>query len=422
MRAGLLLALAGILAVMLLGPLAAAQNPPPASPPPPEQTAAPSSSPPAGQAAPAFTPEQLDQLTAPIALYPDPLVGQILMAATYPLEVVEADRWLQQPANAALKGDQLTVALAQQLWDASVKSLVAFPQILRMMDSNLTWTEQLGDAFLAAQSGVMDSVQRLRQKAEAAGKLQSTPQQTVSTDDGIIVIEEPNPNSVYVPVYDPNVAYGPWPYPDYPPDYFPGLFPGADIGPLGFGWWDVGIIAPLWGWYHWDWHHHRIDIDPHRFNAINPHQPPITSDVWQHDPSHRDGVPYRDPAVRARYQGAAAAATIRAARGFPVVAPAAPARPAVNTGAVQPRLAAPARPAAEAAPTVLHPAPPLVQSLGSGPEVRTQSARGQASRMSAPAPRPAVIAPAPRAPAPAPRFVPPAPRAAPVAHGGGEHR
>ena len=231
MRGGLLLALAGTFVVMLLGSSAIAQNQPPPAP-----------------AAAPLTPAQLDQLTAPIALYPDALVGQILMAATYPLEVVEAARWVQQPANASLKGDQLAAALVPQPWDPSVKSLVAFPQILKMMNGNLTWTEQLGDAFLAAQSAVMDLVQRLRQQAETAGKLKSTSQMAVSTVGGFIVIAPPNPNSLYVPVYNPNDIYGAWAYPDYPPDYFPGYFPGVEIGPLGFGWWDVGIIAPLWGW------------------------------------------------------------------------------------------------------------------------------------------------------------------------------
>ena len=196
MRAGLLLALAGTFVVTLLGSSAIAQNQPPPAP-----------------AAAPLTPGQLDQLTAPIALYPDALVGQILMAATYPLEVVEAARWVQQPANASLKGDQLAAALVQQPWDPSVKSLVVFPQILKMMNGNLTWTEQLGDAFLAAQSAVMDSVQRLRQQAEAAGKLQSTAQMVVSTVGGLIVIAPPDPNSVYVPVYNPNDIYGAWAYP-----------------------------------------------------------------------------------------------------------------------------------------------------------------------------------------------------------------
>lgn len=132
---------------------------------------------------------QLDQLTAPIALYPDALVGQILMAATYPLEIVEAHRWLQDPANAALKGDELAAALQQQSWDLSVKSLVPFPQILQMMDNDLEWTERIGDAFLAQQSAVMDSIQRLRQRAAATGSLTSTPQETVSTEDQDIDIE-----------------------------------------------------------------------------------------------------------------------------------------------------------------------------------------------------------------------------------------
>jgi hypothetical protein len=406
MRAGLLPAFAGTLAVILLGSLAAAQDPPPASPPLSDQTAAPSPSPPPEQTAAPFKPEQLDQLIAPIALYPDPLLGQILMAATYPLEIVEADRWLQQPANAALKGDQLAAALAQQLWDPSVKSLVAFPQILGMMDGNLTWTEQLGDAFLADQAAIMDSAQRLRHKAATAGNLQSTPQEVVSEEGGVITIEPPEQNIVNVPVYDPSV-YGAWPYPDYPPDYFPGSFPGVAIGPLGFGWLDVGIIAPLWGWASCDWGRHRINIEASRFGAGNIAQPALASGVWQHDPSHRGGVPYRDPAVRARYQGAATAEAIRDARGFPVVAPAAPASPTANA----------ARPAAaaEAAPAVLRPPPPVVQSLGSGSEVRAQAERGQASRISVPAPRAVVVAPAPRA-------VAPAPRAAPAPQGRGEHR
>ena len=450
MRGGLIPAFAGALAVMLLGSLAAAQDQPTPPPPPPGQAA------PADQAAAQLTPEQLDQLTAPIALYPDPLVGQILIAATYPLEVVEADRWLQQPANAALKGDQLAAALAQQPWDPSVKSLVAFPQILKMMDGNLTWTEQLGDAFLAAQPAVMDSVQRLRQKAEAAGKLKSTPQQVVSNDGGVILIEPPDPNSCYVPVYDPSVVYGTWPYPDYPPYYFPSFFPGVTIGPLGVGWLDVGIVASLWGWDRSDWRGHRIDIDANRFNALNLHHPPIASGAWQHDPSHRGGVPYRDPAVRARFQGAATPEARRGVRGFPAVAPAPLARPtgiaARPPAAISGRPPAPeterapaaaaARPlapqierapaaaaarapapqierapaaAAARAPAVLRPTPAVLQSFAPGPEVRAQAQRGQASRMSAPAP-------APRAPAPAPRAPAPAARAAPAPQGKGEHK
>ena len=161
----------------------------------------------------ALTAEQLDQLVAPIALYPDPLIAQILMAATYPLEVVEADRWLRIPANAALKGDALTAALQQQPWDPSVKSLVPFPQLLRMMDSNLHWTEQLGDAFLAQQADVMDAVQRLRQRAQAAGSLASTPQQTVSTRIRRSRSSRPTPTSSMFRtiIHGASTAIGPMP-------------------------------------------------------------------------------------------------------------------------------------------------------------------------------------------------------------------
>ena len=147
MKVSFIAMMAGIIAVIVFVPLTAAPQPAPPAP-----------------GGPPLTAEQLDQLVAPIALYSDPLVAQIMMAATYPLEVVEADRWLQIPANTALKGDALTATLQQQTWDPSVKSLVPFPQLLHMMDSNLGWTEQLGDAFLAQQADVMDAVQRLRQR------------------------------------------------------------------------------------------------------------------------------------------------------------------------------------------------------------------------------------------------------------------
>jgi len=182
----------------------------------------------------ALGPAQLDQLTASIALYSDPLLGAVLTAATYPLEVVEAARWLEDPANAALRGDQLAAALQAQPWDASVKSLVSFPGVLRTMNDHLQWTERLGDAFLAQQADVMDSVQRLRQRAAAAGSLRSTAQQSVSAEDGTLGIEPANPDVVYVPYYDPTVVYGPWPWIDYPPFFF-GLAPGIvfekNLGP-----------------------------------------------------------------------------------------------------------------------------------------------------------------------------------------------
>lgn len=320
-----------------------------------------------------LAPEQLDQMLAPVALYPDPLLSQILMAATYPLEVVEADRWLQDPANAALRGDELSAALDAQPWDPSVKSLVPFPQVLHMMDSNLSWTEQLGDAFLAQQDQVMDSVQRLRQRAQTAGGLQSNAQQVVDDQDGAVTIEPANPQVVYVPVYDPSVVFGPWPYPGFPPYYFPGFFGGAVIGSFGFGWFGVTIDVPLWGWSRWDWHHHRIDVDTRRFNAIDRHRPPVTSGVWHHDPVHRAGVPYHDPALQSRYPGRRPAQDVRSNfRGYP--APSVPSTHAPAGARPTPRQEAPQR-----APEVV---PPTVESYGRGADVRAQSARGRSSRES----------------------------------------
>jgi Protein of unknown function (DUF3300) len=167
MKASLIRLIMGILAVAAIAP---------------SSLDAQTSAPPA-QAAPLYTTAQLDQLLAPVALHPDQLLGQILMASTYPLEVVEAARWVEDPNNARLKGDQLAAALQDKDWDPSVKSLAPFPQILRMMDDRLDWMQKLGDAFLAQQDEVMDSVQRLRRQAEEAGTLQSSPQQTVTTQD-----------------------------------------------------------------------------------------------------------------------------------------------------------------------------------------------------------------------------------------------
>ena len=413
MKARLVSTIAGALAGVILGASGApAQVPPPAPP---------------DQAAPQFAPEQLDQMLAPIALYPDPLVGQILMAATYPLEVVQADRWLQDPNNASLKGDQLTAALEQQTWDPSVKSLVPFPQILRMMDGNLDWTERLGDAFLANQAAVMDSVQRLRQRAEAAGKLQSTPQEEVTTEGQAIMIEPASPEIIYVPVYDPSVVYGVWPYPTFPPYYFPGFFNGVIIGGFGFGWWGVGIVAPLWGWNHWDWNRHRIDIDRDRFAALNHQKPPI-GNAWEHDPYHRHGVPYGDPGVRNRFAASTGAPDARRTfRGYPTqaapqfhptpgIAPPpgvghvqappgvghAQAPPGVGHVQAPPGVghaqAPPGVGHAQAPPGVGHAQalrppptprfPPTFESFGRGPDVRAQAERGHASRTSVPTSQP----------------------------------
>jgi uncharacterized membrane protein YgcG len=209
--------------------------------------------------APAYTqqtPEQLQQLVAPIALYPDSLVAQILAASTFPEQVVEADRWVQ--AHLDLKGDALGQAVDQQPWDPSVKALAAFPSVLGNMDKNLSWTSSLGDAYYNQEQDVMEAVQVMRQKAEQAGNLKSTPQQTVTNQDSTITIEPASPDTVYIPAYDPWLVYGgpigPWPgwYP-YPGIWFGGPYLSFGIG-FGIGW--FGGFG--WGWGHWgfDWHNH----------------------------------------------------------------------------------------------------------------------------------------------------------------------
>ncbi|MGB6387504.1 MAG: DUF3300 domain-containing protein [Terriglobales bacterium] len=216
------------------------------------------SAPPNGEAPPYAqqTPEQLQRLVAPIALYPDSLVAQILAASTFPEEVVEADRWVQ--ANPDLKGQALGQAVDQQPWDPSVKALAAFPSVLGNMDKNLSWTSSLGDAYYNQQQDVMDAVQVMRRKAEASGNLKTTPQQTVTTQDSDIDIQPTDPDEVYIPAYDPWLIYG------YPIVAWPGWYPYPGIwfgGPylsfgLGFG---IGWFGGFgWGWGHWgfDWHSH----------------------------------------------------------------------------------------------------------------------------------------------------------------------
>lgn len=368
------------------------------------------------QPAPAtYSPQQLDQLTAPIALYPDQLMGQILMASTYPLEVVQANRWLQTNGNGQLTGGQLQAALDQQPWDPSVKSLVAFPQVLSMMDKNLQWTEQLGNAFLADQASVMDSVQRLRSQAMSAGNLQSTPQQTVTGQPGELVIEPANPQVVYVPTYNPQVVYGAWAYPAYPPYYFPPP-PGyiyTDVGPFAF--FATGVILAdwFWGWDNWDWYHHRIDIDDRRWEGLNRGRAPsFSGGAWEHDPSHRHGVPYSSPAVRSQFQQVPDEAR-RSSRGYAPRAGTSVAGPANNQMApathnfqqpLQQRSVTggrtnlnPVRPTQEPViqqersnrvqPQVqtqpqTQRTSPVFESFSHGPEVRAQSQRGAYSRSS----------------------------------------
>lgn len=300
--------------------------------------------------APSYSTAQLDQMLAPIALYPDALVAQILMAATYPLEVVQADRWLQDPGNAALRGANLDSALGQQPWDPSVKSLVPFPQVLRMMDNDLQWTEQLGDAFMAEQNEVMDSVQQLRRQAQGAGTLRSTLQQTVVVEPQDILIEPADPRIVYVPYYDPVAVYGPWRYPAYPPVVFQPMFAlFFRAGPFSFS---VGrpVLAPFWGWERWDWRHRVIVIDNAHYRRINFDRPPPASGFWRHDPAHRLGVPYHSLAVRAAYQHASDESR-RNFRGFAAGSPPLSERPAaMRPGQQQSHFGAPVRPAVQTRP------------------------------------------------------------------------
>ncbi len=247
---------------LTLPPTLSAQQDDQAAPPQDNQTAdnQPAENPQGTQAPPYAqqTPEQLQRLVAPIALYPDSLVAQILTAATFPDEVVEADRWIQ--ANPDLKGDALAKAVDQQPWDPSVKALTAFPSVLGNMDKNLSWASSLGDAYYNQQQDVMDAVQFMRHKAQAAGNLKTTPQQTVTDQGPDVDIQPADPNVVYVPAYDPWDVYG------YPVVAWPGWYPYPGIwfgGPylsfgLGFG---VGWFGGFgWGWGHWgfDWHNHYV--------------------------------------------------------------------------------------------------------------------------------------------------------------------
>jgi Protein of unknown function (DUF3300) len=215
--------------------------------------------------APQQSPQELQQLVAPIALYPDALVAQILAASTYPTEIVEADRWMQSHSD--LKGEKLAKEVDKRPWDPSVKALAQFPSVLENMDKNLSWTSSLGDAYANNPQGVTDAVQTMRQQARNAGNLKSTEQENVTDQDGAIDIEPASPDVVYVPAYDPWLVYGA-PIVAYPGWYpVPGIFlGGVGIGfGIGFG---VGFFGGFgWGWGHWgyDWHGRHAIFDHHAF-------------------------------------------------------------------------------------------------------------------------------------------------------------
>jgi len=283
---------------------------------------------PADQAAPAIPDGQLDALVAPIALYPDPLLTQVLVASTYPLEIIQLQQWLQK--NSGLTGDALTNAVQTQDWDPSIQSMAIFPDLVKRLADDIKWTTDLGNAFLAQQSDVMDAVQRMRTKAMDAGKLKSNEQMKVETQTveskTVVVIQPANPQIVYVPTYNPVVVYGPpvYMYP-YPPIYYPppsyyaaGMF-------FAFG---VGIAVGSYyrgGWgYNCGWgrhttiivnrnnnyisHYNRTTINNGNRNNFNnrPSQLPAGGgNNWQHNAKHRGGTPYSNQAVAKQYGGTA---------------------------------------------------------------------------------------------------------------------
>lgn len=250
---------------------------------------------------------ELDQLLAPIALYPDPLLSNVLIASTYPLEVVQADRWLQQ--NKSLQGDQLAAAASKQSWDDSLKALVATPSVLDMMSKQLDWTQRLGDAVLAQQQDVMDAVQRLRARAQANNKLTTTKQQKVTVrqeqNRQFIAIEPTTADTLYVPYYDPAVAYGEWPDPAYPPYYwgYPGYIASGVIATgLAFGAaYGIARWVGYWNGGGFAWGRGNIVAGGGRVEH------------WQHNAQHRRGVGYTNANVRQQF-GAANARAGNAAR------------------------------------------------------------------------------------------------------------
>ena len=259
------------------------------------------------QAAPASEPaakrsaDQLDSLVAPIALYPDPLLAQVLAASTYPLEIVQAQRWLT--ANSKLKGEELTKAAAKQPWDASVAALVAFPDALKLLDANIQWAQDLGNAVLDQQADVMDAVQRMRKKAKDGGKLTSSKEQKVEVQTieskSVIVIQPSDPQVVYVPSYNPTVVYGAAPVYAYPPVVYPA---GAYVATaaISFG---VGVaMGAMWGGccgggygYGANWGNNNININNNfnnRYNYNSGNRNNVGNGNWQHNPEHRRSVPY----------------------------------------------------------------------------------------------------------------------------------
>jgi Protein of unknown function (DUF3300) len=277
-----------------------------------------------------LTPQQFDNLVAPIAIYPDPLVAEVLAASTYPMEVAEAEQWVRDHAN--WKPSKLMEKARKENWDPSVQGLVAFPQVLERMTQDMSWTTQLGNAFLAQQADVMQAVQRMRAEAEAKGTLHSTPQEVVTTQNQggqqAITIEPTDPDLWYVPTYNPVYIWGPPVWGAYPPLLYPGIdvglgwYPGVDLG-LYFGGWGG------WGWGGWgwapNWYGGTVFVDHsflHRYGFRGSGMGYLGNSVWMHNPEHRLGVPYANRAVAGRFEPGGAFNG---------------ARPAFNRGALPPQ-------------------------------------------------------------------------------------
>lgn len=320
----------------------------------------PSAPQPAPVIAPTYTAAQIDQWVAPVALYPDALLSQILMASTYPSNVIQAAQWSKDNPN--MQGDAAIQAVAGQPWDPSVKSLVAFPQLMSLMGENPPWVQNLGDAFLAQPKDVMDSVQRLRALAQQTGALQSTPQQTVTTvtkpapaktntsestistapAPTVIKIESADPQVVYVPTYNPNTVYGTWPNASYPPTYLPPSpgeqFTDSLVKGLGFS---LGVATTYAIFSNIDWdddddwdHHHDDDWDNHggynrngdnnininveNFNKISGQRLTEANRTWQHNPAYREGVPYPTNQLNTRFHSTNAATGLSSTQQRPV--------------------------------------------------------------------------------------------------------
>ncbi len=273
---------------------AAAGSSPQSAPPPGAPTGTP------------ISPQRLDNLVAPIALFPDPLLGEVLAGSTYPIEIAEAEQWVKDHPH--WKPSKLMDHAKKQNWDPSIQGLVAFPVVLAQLTRSVTWTTQLGNAFLAQQADVMQAVQRMRAQAEARGTLHSTPQETVTTQDQggqtAISIEPANPDVWYVPNYNPAYVWGPLAWGDYPPLLYPDIGVGLEWYPAS----DLELYFGGWGGWGWtpNWYGGNIHIDRsffHRFGFRNSQDgwPLFGNSVWRHDPVHRLGMPYANREVAGRF-------------------------------------------------------------------------------------------------------------------------